>query len=131
MSRDSNPPPKAEKDESNDGNASDPKADPKADDKDPGSGSADGSSLEDRIRKLVSEAVDGLLGDRSGGGHKVDDEDALFQRVKKAQEKIKAEEERDGKIVKIEETLTKVLEKPPARDGLGGKISRFLWGGED
>lgn len=96
-----------------------------------GSDTADDSSLESRIRQLVSEAVDGLLGDRDKGSRKIDDEEALFQRVKKAQEKIKAEEEREGKIVKIEETLTKVLEKPPARDGIGGKISRFLWGGED
>ncbi|MGH7485250.1 MAG: hypothetical protein ACREMY_06535 [bacterium] len=101
-----------------------------------GGGTASGESLDGRIRDLVREAVDNLLGDRSkssGGRTSGDDEEALFQRVKKAQEKIKAEEDKDTRFKTVEETvetLKKVVEKAPARDGFSGKISRFLWGSE-
>ena len=120
---------KAEKEEKEEGEETDEEGG-----KDSGGGGSDGGSLEQHVRQLVREAMDALMGDRgesSRGGTRADDEEALFQRVKKAQEKIKADEEKEGRLKKVEEKVEKVLEKPPSRDGFGGKVSRFLWGGED
>jgi len=53
--------------------------------------------------------------------------------VKDAQEKLRKEEEKDSQfktVAETVETLKKVTEKPPARDGWGGKIQRAFWGTE-
>lgn len=99
-----------------------------------GGGSSDSDGLEGRIRTLVKEAVDSLLGDSSkatGRASVADSEEELERRVRAAHEKLTAEEKKEGRVTKLEEKLEKVLEKPPARDGIGGKVSRFLWGSED
>ena len=100
-----------------------------------GSGSPAGSDdLEDRIRKLVTETVGTLLKSNkaSGSGRTaVDDESRIAQLVRDAQSKLKAEEEKEGRFKVVEETvetLKKITEKPPAKDGIGGKIQRWFWG---
>lgn len=90
-------------------------------------GSDDGS-LDDRIRQMVREAVESLTESFKGSGRKVDDEEHLFHLVKQAQEKIKADEEKEGRFKSVEETVQKLVEKPPARDGFGGKLQRWIWG---
>lgn len=98
------------------------------------SGDAGSDSLDSRIRTVVKDVVDSLLGDRSesaGRRTQSDDEDELYQRVRKAQDKIKKDEEKEGRLTKVEEKLEKVFEKPPARDGIGGKVQRWFWGSED
>lgn len=93
-------------------------------------GHSDNDSLDQRIRDLVREAVESLTSGFKSSDRKVDDEEHLFNLVKKAQEKIKADEEREGRFKTVEETVQKLVEKPPARDGIGGKIQRWMWGGE-
>lgn len=116
--------------------AADPKADPKADAKDDdkaaGGDDAGGGGLEESVRKLVSEAVDALLGDRgkNSGSTLKSDEDAMFKMVKDAQVKLKAEEEKDSKFKHVAETVEKLTEKPPSRQGWGGRLQRALWGEE-
>lgn len=88
----------------------------------------DGDSLDQRIRDLVREAVESLTSGFKSGDRKVDDEEHLFNLVKKAQERIKADEEKEGRFKTVEETVQKLVEKPPSRDGVGGKLQRWIWG---
>lgn len=85
--------------------------------------------LEQHVRELVKSAVESLVGDGGKVRHTAtDDEERLARLVKDAQAKIRAEEERENRFKSVEETLKKVTEKPPSRDGLGGKIQKWLWG---
>lgn len=106
---------------------------PKDGDTDSGGDSPDGGSLEQHVRDLVRQAVDSLLGDRSESNppKRADDEDELYRRVKHAQDRIKSDEEKEGRLKKVEETLAKVTEKPPAKDTIGTKISRWMWWSEE
>lgn len=54
----------------------------------------------------------------------------MTDRVRSALDKVKAEEERDQRVSKVEETLQKVTERPPARSGILGKVQRVMWGEE-
>lgn len=54
----------------------------------------------------------------------------MTRRVKTALDKVKAEEDRDKRFQKVEETLEKVMEKPPVRGGILGKVQRVMWGEE-
>lgn len=112
--------------------AEDGNDDPKDDDKGSGGDGSAAGSLEQHVRDLVEKAVSSLLGDRSeGSGKRGDDEDELYRRVKSAQDKIKADEEKEGRLKKVEETVAKITEKPPTKDTIGTKLSRFMWGGDD
>lgn len=119
-------------DDAKDGPKADDKVDLKDGDKGAGGDDAGGGSLEDSVRKLVSEAVDALLGDRgkNGGSTLKSDEDAMFKMVKDAQVKLKAEEEKDSKFKAVEKTVEKLTEKPPSRQGWGGRLQRMIWGEE-
>ena len=106
--------------------------DAKDDDKGTGDGSADGGSLEASIRKIVNDVVGPLLGGSGKGGRAtaLDDEDRLSRLVRDAQVKLKAEEDKENRFKKVEEVVEKLVEKPPARDGVVGKLQRFMWGSE-
>jgi len=102
------------------------------DDKGTGDGSADAGSLEASIRKIVNDVVGPLLGNGGKGGRAtaLDDEDRLSRLVRDAQVKLKAEEDKENRFKKVEEIVEKIVEKPPARDGVVGKLQRFMWGSE-
>jgi len=54
--------------------------------------------------------------------------------VKDAQQTLKKEEDRDSAFKGVAETveeLKKVVERPPARNGLGGRLQRFMWGSDE
>lgn len=55
----------------------------------------------------------------------------MTRRVKAAMDKVKADEDRDQRFQKVEETLQKVTEKPPARGGILGKVQRVMWGADE
>jgi hypothetical protein len=111
---------------------------------DGGGDSSDGESLESHIRGVVEEVVGGLLGrgDKrpdgppAGGppaGGARADEQSIMALVKEAQGKLKAEEDRDARLKGVAdevESLKKVVERPPARSGLAGRVQAFLWGAE-
>jgi len=123
------PPPKeetAETDETEEGEKNEQPAPPAGDKP------IDSGSFEGQIRQIVQDVVGPLLdvGGRSGRGTAADDEDRLARLVRDAQAKLKAEEEKEGRFTKVEETLKAITEKPPARDGILGKVQRFMWGGE-
>ena len=109
-------------------------ADAKSDKPDEEAGSGDGGrgGLEDSIREIVAEVVEPLLGKRSTSRRTTvaDDEDEIFRKVKAAQDKLKAEETKEGRVSKLEEALQKVTERPPSRAGVGGRLQRWLWGEE-
>lgn len=105
--------------------------------KDDGTASGDSGSgtvldgIEERIRELVREAVDALTGDSGkGSGHHTlaDDEERIRRLVKDSQKAIQEEEKKEGRFSTLEEKVEKIFEKPPQRDGFGGKVSRWLWG---
>lgn len=54
----------------------------------------------------------------------------MTTRVKAALDQVKAEEDKDNRVKKLEETLQKVTERPPARSGILGKVQRVMWGEE-
>lgn len=93
-------------------------------------GDAGDNGLEGRIREIVREVVSPLLETGSRTSRPVDDEESMTRRVKTALDKVKAEEDRDKRFQKVEETLEKVTEKPPARGGILGKVQRVMWGEE-
>lgn len=98
-----------------------------------GGDGAGGGDLESHIRKVVGEALDGLLGNRDPAPKTgpAQDENAIFRMVKEAQQSLKKEEERDSSFKAVAETvesLKAAVERPPARNGLGGKLQRFMWG---
>lgn len=103
---------------------------------DPDSDADSGGSLEGRIREVVKEVVDGLLGDRTkaaGKSSPAQDEASVFKMVQDAQAKLKKEEDRDRKVSEVSETvetLKKQAEKAPARAGVGGKLQHWFWGEE-
>lgn len=96
-----------------------------------GDNDADENRLEGRIRAIVREVVGPLLENSNGNSRRaVDDEDETTRRVKSALDKLKADEERENRVKKVEETLQKVTERPPARSGVLGKVQRAMWGEE-
>lgn len=105
--------------------------DPKGDGK-PDSG---GGNLESHIREVVREVVGTLVGSAPAGGKSspAQDEQSIRKLVRDAQDDLKAEEAREAKLKGLGETvekLEKTVERPPARAGVGGRVSRFLWGEE-
>lgn len=101
-----------------------------ADETNDDSGAGD-NGLEGRIREIVREVVGPLLESPGGNGRRqVDDEESMTRRVKSALDKVKEEEDRDNRVKKVEETLQKVTERPPARAGILGKVQRVVWGEE-
>lgn len=95
-----------------------------------------GGDLESHIRKVVGEVVNGLLGDRDKGSKSspAQDENAIFRMVKDAQQSLRSEEEKESAfkgVVETVEELKKVVERAPARNGLGGKIQRAMWGSDE
>lgn len=110
--------------------------DEQGDSEDDGDGGDSGDSLENRIKEVVREVVDGLLGERSktGKSSPAQDEESIRRMVKDAQDKLRKEEEKDSKFKAVSESvesLKKAVEKAPARAGVGGKVSRWLWGSDD
>jgi hypothetical protein len=94
-----------------------------------GDGGTDDNGLEGRIREIVREVVSPLLDHGSSNGRgPVDDEDSMTGRVRDALAKVKAEEDRDSRFKKVEETLQRVTERAPARSGVIGNIQRWMWG---
>lgn len=100
---------------------------------DDGKPAGDNSGLESSIRKIVSEVVDGLLGDRTPAGKPTaaQDEESVRRMVREAQDSLKKEEAKESKFKEVADTveeLKKVTERAPARAGVGGKIQSWLWG---
>lgn len=95
-----------------------------------GDGDAGDNGLEGRIRAIVREVVGPLLESGSGSSRRPDDEQSMTTRVKAALDQVKAEEDKDNRVKKLEETLQKVTERPPARSGILGKVQRVMWGEE-
>jgi hypothetical protein len=94
-------------------------------------GDTGGTGLEGRIREIVREVVGPLLEPGTGNSRRpVDDEQSMTDRVRSALDKVKAEEEREHRVSKVEETLQKVIERPPARAGIVGRVQRVMWGDE-
>lgn len=90
------------------------------------------NGLEGRIREIVREVVGPLLETGNGRtGRAADDEDITTHKVKAALDKLKSEEERENRFKKVEETLQKVTERPPARPGIVGKLQRVMWGEDE
>lgn len=139
MEEDVTPRKKAEDD---DDGASD---DAGSDDAGEGKGDAEGGDGDDagsddltsHIRRVVTEVVEKVLGDRttSGAGTtQAQDEGAIRRMVKEAQEALHKEEQKDSRFKEVSETvetLKKAVEKAPARAGIGGKAQRFFWGEAD
>jgi hypothetical protein len=100
---------------------------------DPGGDSSTGGDLEEHIRRVVESVVDGLFGDRDKDvkTSPAQDEHAIRKMVKDAQADLKKEEEKDARFEGVAETvesLKKAVERAPARDGIGGKLQRLMWG---
>lgn len=104
-------------------------------DKESGKSADTGGGLESHIREVVKDAISAILGgsDKAAKSTPATDESSVFRMVKEAQESLKKEEDRENKLKGIDETvetLKKAVEKPPARNGIGGRVSRFMWGQE-
>lgn len=127
---------KVEPDSNDEGDAGDEEPN---DDKDVEGGDGDatgGGDLESHIRKVVSEVVNAVLGERpeTGKTGPAQDENAIFRMVKQAQESLRKEEEKDSRFKEVAETvenLKKVTERAPARSGFGGRLQRAMWGGPE